>query len=105
MSINKYELQAPRTQRGTIINRSRAPVPLTDQTYALAERACAQADLSALRTKLNGALALQAMNSMAMLASAEEHFNQIAPGGCDEYRMISKAFSYAVVQELTRGEW
>lgn len=78
---------------------------VAEQQHQLAERTYAQAELSSMRDKLRGALALQAMNNIAMLAAAEEHFIQIAPGGADEYRQITRAYAYLAARELLGGDW
>ena len=105
MDTNNYELQTlDTTPRGLILDSKGAPL-LTEQTYALAERTYAAAELSAMRSKLRGALASQAMNNVAMLAAAEAHFSQIAPGGREEYRLITRAYAYTVARELMGGEW
>lgn len=85
--------------------RSSMELTITDQKYLQAEQVCAQTELSALRDKLRSSLALQAMNNAAMLASAEEHLNQIAPGGAEEYRQIVRAYAYLAARELLGGDW
>ena len=101
-----YSLQATRTpQRRSSSQRSSLELPVTDQKYLLAEQVCAQTEISAMRDKLRSALALQAMNNVAMLAAAEEHFNQIAPGGSEEYRQITRAYTYLAARELLGGDW
>lgn len=105
MDTNNYELQTlDTTPRGLILDSKGAPL-LTEQTYALAERTYAAAELAAMRSKLRGALASQAMNNVAMLAAAEAHFGQSVPGCREELRLITKAYTYTVVRELMGGEW
>ena len=103
--MSRNNLQTTRSfQHRLGSQRSSLELPVTDQKYLLAERVCAQTELSAMRDKLRSALALQAMNNAAMLASAEEHLNQIAPGGAEEYRQIVRAYAYLAARELLGGD-
>lgn len=77
----------------------------TEAAAMTADEICAIAQVDALRDKLRGALAMQAMNNAAFLASAEERFNQIAPGGREEYRRIVQAYAYSAVTELIGERW
>ena len=104
--MSRNHLQTARTVQQQSANQSPSSgLSIAEQKYQLAERTYAQAELSAMRDKFRCALALQAMNNVAMLALAEEHFTQVAPGGAEEYRQITRAYTYLAARELLGGDW
>lgn len=105
MTRNRHVQNTQPVQQRPASQSPSTGLSVAEKQYQLAERTYAQAELSAMRDKLRGALALQAMNNVAMLAAAEEHFIQIAPGGADEYRQITRAYAYLAARELIGGDW
>ena len=73
------------------------PYEKAEETYALAE-------LNSLRDKLRTALVKQAMDNTAMLAAVEATYNQLAPTGKDEYRLIVRAYARMALTEIIRGD-
>ena len=80
------------------------PATRSDDSTAIIERLCASAEVTAVRDNLRCALAQQAMSNTALLVTAEEHCNKVAPGGKAEYRNITKAYAGRALEMLLRGD-
>lgn len=99
MSSRNYESQ---TKENLAIVRPEQPTQMqtiitVDSPYALAER-------SAFEDRLRAALAMQIMDNTASLASVENYYLRIAPGGANEYRKIVQAYTTLALLKLIGGE-
>ena len=77
----------------------------SQRAYELAEVVYTMAEIDAFRDKLRAALAKQAMDNTSMLAALEERYLKVAPQGCEEYRMIVRAYAEMAINEMIGGEW
>lgn len=71
---------------------------LAEITYALAENA-------AFTDRLKAALAKQAMDNTAALATVEAYYNQIAPSGREEFRLIVQTYARLALMQIVGGKW
>ena len=78
---------------------------LDEMNYLSPEVLQKRAELSAFTSNLSAALAKQALDNTAMLATIEAKCNQIAPGGSEEYRKILTAYVYREAMKIAGGEW
>ena len=62
-------------------------------------------ELSSIKDHLRLALTKQAMDSVAFLSNLEAYYNQYAPAGAEEYRMLVRAYAACAAAELLGGEW
>lgn len=98
--VTKTGLESDQSIIVPIISEERAR-----KAYGLAESIYSLAEISAFRDKLHAALAKQAMDNTAMLATVEANYLQIAPGGRDEYRLIVQMYARFAISEMIGGEW
>ncbi len=95
---NNYSLQTP--QSISIVPRSEAIKTIDN----FSEASLSLAENSSFNIKLKAALCKQAMDNTAALATAEAFYNQIAPAGRDDYRLIVKAYTKLAILEMIRGD-
>ena len=69
---------------------------LAEITYALAENA-------AFTDRLKAALAKQVMDNTAALATVEAYYNQIAPSGREEFRLIVQTYARLALMQIVGG--
>lgn len=76
---------------------------LNRQVARLSETTLALAEHTALQNQLYTALTKQVMNNTAALAASEDYFNQIAPSGREEYRLIVQAYARLAMKAVWTG--
>ncbi len=97
---NNYQLQT--LQNTPIVIRGS---DVLERENNLAEISYALAEHTAFKDSLRAALSKQAMDNTAFLATAEEHYNKIAPHAREDLRFIVKVYARLAIAEIVGGEW